>query len=581
MFPLLLIQTIGLSLTWSIIALRIPLFFVTILILLLLILVQYIVLETFVFGWNEKVKIYDTVLCGVPEEKRSETIRNIYFIALATSWITPVTVWCNNRPSSIIKQKRGIPDKTKYFLIVSSATTIIYLFFVLVILEAFFPALQSDCEKESLYFERFFLCHFVYLKFISILVVTFICSICLWFLSDWDIFQKRSYWLQIRHCTVLQDNINVKILKSNWTQNELQLNDISQLISPIAVNEPDIISGNANLHFAFQKGLYNICIKILNCGGDPLQRNNNGESVYSLISKEQKMESFKTRCWTWTGETFFLEMNSNNNDGKWIAFASDIGGKIHWSMKVNDPEDLLIAKCMLQEAKMLIEVSEKIEGDNILAKQLHGLRMHASSLRNDFLEFKEEFLKYIMKIKIENATETIPLLHKVLKGKQIILYDCLIFLGANAETKNNNLETALEAEIQIFLQKRKEKEEKEKDNKFIWNILKRGGIRYVKGKEDIFYVLNTFFCKKKYGGKLKSKYSDIFFLDVVKHFDEYCAKNWDENGAKILTYFLDIGCSLSTYESNDSNMQTILHIAAQKPTGHCLKTLLVIIELII
>ncbi len=385
---------------------------------------------------------------------------------------------------------------------------------------------------------------------------------------------RAAYWFQIRHSTALQDKINAKILESSsLTQNKLQLDDISQLISPIAVNEADIISGNSNLYFAFQKGLYNICIKILKCGGDPLQRNINGESVYSLISKEQKMESFKTRCRTWTGETFFLEMNSNNNDGKWIAFASDIGGKIYWSMRVNDNDldDLLIAKCMLKEAKMLIEVSEKIEGDKILAKQLHGLRMHANSLKDDFLKFKEIVLEYVKEIK--NDTETIPLLHRVLQRKQIQLYDCLIFLGANSETKNNNLETPLEVVMKTF--------QLNNDKDFIWNVLKRGGIRYVKNKEDIHYILHTFICKDEYVGKLKSKYTESFFLDVVKIFEDYCEEYGKKEGTNMLTYFMDIGCSLSTYDSNDSNMQTILHIAAQKPTGHCLKTLLVIIELII
>ncbi len=188
MFPLLLIQTTGLLLTWATIAFFISWF--AVLVMALLILVQFIVLETFVFGWNEKVKIYDTVLCGVLEEKRSETIRNIYYIALATSWITPVTVWCNNKPSSIIKQKRGIPDKTKYFLIISSATTIIYLFFVLVIFHVFFSISPEACPTPEL--THICMCQSAFMKFIPILV-TFICSICLWFLSDSDILKKRFY----------------------------------------------------------------------------------------------------------------------------------------------------------------------------------------------------------------------------------------------------------------------------------------------------------------------------------------------------------------------------------------------------
>ena len=129
LFPFMLMQTTGLLLSWAIISAYLGVY--VILIIGLSVVIQYVVLETFVFGWSEQVKAYDAVLCGVPEKKRYETVQKIYFTALATSWIAPVTVWSHNKPSKVIKQRRGLTDKTKYFSIVSGATTNAFLIFVL------------------------------------------------------------------------------------------------------------------------------------------------------------------------------------------------------------------------------------------------------------------------------------------------------------------------------------------------------------------------------------------------------------------------------------------------------------------
>jgi len=346
--------------------------------------------------------------------------------------------------------------------------------------------------------------------------------------------------------------------------------------------------------------------------------------VHSLIlgSEKQKMESFRTRHKTWTGETFFLEMKFDEDAGykRDMAFASDIEGKIYWSMKVKDSDDYLIASCMLKEAKILIERSEKIEGDKILIKQLHALRMHANSLKSDFLKFKTLILKSFKTPTIKRVWTCSPL-QIALDIKKIRLYDFLRVIGVNPDARYveveqvyENLElkllhyqttasssatveipkentenayikllTPIESAFEKFLHRNE-------NNFFIWNLLKRGGMKFIKTEKDLDFILRTFIGKdKKFPGKLQTKYSGTLFLHAVKNFEKYA----NGDGEIFLEYFLTPGektrknlkccnifsigdcCSLAT---QDSDLQTVLHIAAQKISKLCLETLWVIIK---
>jgi hypothetical protein len=93
--------------------------------------IQYFVLETFVFGWSDKEKIYDAVLCGEPSQNREEKVRQVFKTAIVTSWIAPFTVWCNNKPSFFEKRKRGLSVMSNYFHQISSAITNVCLLIIL------------------------------------------------------------------------------------------------------------------------------------------------------------------------------------------------------------------------------------------------------------------------------------------------------------------------------------------------------------------------------------------------------------------------------------------------------------------
>jgi hypothetical protein len=96
--------------------------------------IQYFVLETFVFGWSEKEKIYDAVLCGEPAKNREEKVRQVFNTAIVTSWIAPFTAWSNNKPSFFEKRKRGLSVMSNYFYQISSTITTVCLLVVLVVI---------------------------------------------------------------------------------------------------------------------------------------------------------------------------------------------------------------------------------------------------------------------------------------------------------------------------------------------------------------------------------------------------------------------------------------------------------------
>ncbi len=58
---------------------------------LLLMVIQYTSIETFIFGWRKETKIYDAVLSDEPSETRQMKFSEIFTRAILSSWIAPVT----------------------------------------------------------------------------------------------------------------------------------------------------------------------------------------------------------------------------------------------------------------------------------------------------------------------------------------------------------------------------------------------------------------------------------------------------------------------------------------------------------
>ena len=57
----------------------------------------FLVIQTFVFKWDNKEKLFDAIATGVRYNKRISDTTKIFWISILTSWIAPCTVWVNNR----------------------------------------------------------------------------------------------------------------------------------------------------------------------------------------------------------------------------------------------------------------------------------------------------------------------------------------------------------------------------------------------------------------------------------------------------------------------------------------------------
>jgi hypothetical protein len=586
--------------------------------------IQYVFWETFVFGWSNKEKVYDAVLCGEPAKNREEKVQQVFKTAIVTSWIAPCTVWSNNKPSFFEKRKRGSSVMSNYFYQISSTITTVCLLVVLGVIcvlnklemnnfsnknapvthcfhhdnktrNSTFTFLVNgqDLEYRSyLLSSHFFAPEDVFERvceqneeasdffFYRVVPVLAVSLILFWLSMVFNVLLEKSIqklliqWLA-RNDAVLKDSLSIKFLEIINKADQLNEKNLEEVNFPnwraLDLQQRDEVNGDTCLHFAFQKGLYTDCEQMILAGGDPFQTNFNGESLHSLIQNPKLVLNQKKKQ-TWLGETFFqnMEFIEDTKDMKGIAFISDVEEKICWSMEMKDDDDIVIANCMLKEASIMIERSDNIKKDKILSKELHNLKLYAATLKSSFQDLKH-FILEKNPVSSKSIRKITPL-HKTIQKCNINRYDWLCKLGANPEAKNTNLLTPLQMAMNQFHDILSDEEKKGSiDHAFIWKILVRGGTKFVK-TEDINYILQNFPHKNSHE-QLPTKHAEPLFLHAVH------SNNWEEckDYQMDVEYFLGLGCSLTT--SSADNKMTVLHLAAQHPKADCISQLLVNIYL--
>jgi ankyrin repeat protein len=97
----------------------------------LVIFLNFVAIQTFVFRLNSSELVFDAMLNGVKEGQWESESRKIFYTAIFTSWISPYIVWTNNKPIEILKKRLGKSNMSKYFLLISNATTSITLIIIL------------------------------------------------------------------------------------------------------------------------------------------------------------------------------------------------------------------------------------------------------------------------------------------------------------------------------------------------------------------------------------------------------------------------------------------------------------------
>jgi len=91
------------------------------------------VLQWIIFQLDSKNKVFDAMIDGVPEEQREKESRRIFWTAIFTSWVSPVTVWSNNFSAENLKQKLGRRNTSKYFLFLTNCVSTVVLLIILII----------------------------------------------------------------------------------------------------------------------------------------------------------------------------------------------------------------------------------------------------------------------------------------------------------------------------------------------------------------------------------------------------------------------------------------------------------------
>ena len=59
--------------------------------------IVFLALQTFVFRWDIKEKLFDAISTNVSKDKQKSEITKTFWISILTSWISPCSVWINNR----------------------------------------------------------------------------------------------------------------------------------------------------------------------------------------------------------------------------------------------------------------------------------------------------------------------------------------------------------------------------------------------------------------------------------------------------------------------------------------------------
>ena len=588
--------------------------------------VQYVVLETFIFGWLDKEKIFDAVLCEEPANTRLSRVQQIFFTNICiTSCFLQIT-FCNKSDSvSFVKQHKKLPITSKYFYEISSATTNI----CLLIMFAFLCGLNYldinpltnktssviHCVHHSSnvkfsgfkflvngtnYEERLNLFMFIngtsdllknryericsptenhfdyFFRIVPFFVIPFVMNIvgtCLTCARATTKIMPSCFWK--RNNDIIMGAITRQFYEA--IENSKQLKQIQfPKLKRLQLNNPDLSGGDTLLHVAFQKGMFGLCKQMILQGGNPFQKNNNGESIISLIQNQERL-SFKQTKQTWLSETYFENMifEEDKNCLKGIAFISDGEERIRWSMEMKDSDDIVIANSMLKEASIMIERSDNIVGDQILAKELNDLKVYATTLKPQFQDLKN-FILFDLHEEMSLPAKTfwkIPPLHRAIKNHGFILFDILCFFGAFSKAENKDSEQPLQMAMNQLSKDIVDKAEI--DYNFLWKVLVRGGAKYIRNVEEpsskneiVQFILKNFPCKDSYQ-KLPANYAELLFLHAVhlNNYQEY--KSFKMN----VKYFLDLGCSLTASSSN--NKMTVLHLAAQHQTAECLTQLLV------
>ena len=454
-------------------------------------LVNYLALQTFVFGWNSKEKEFDAMLCGEARETRKSKSEEIFRKAILISWIAPVIDWHLGATQVKIKSRRKLAANS-FFCVSSSIhyVSIICAFVFLCVMNSLdlnnftenksplthcfentsdhWRAQQTNlirwCETNEKPTDFFFNQLTIWISiFVALsLVATLIRAINIGFSNVWvvtclgltrpEILEKLSSYFQ----GIINNNLEEQPSSKHGciAMAQAWLSRYSHPITRGSLNHQNLVDGSTCLHFAFRKCIFEDCLEMIKGGADPHQKNRDGVSVASLI-ENPSLDSYSTKRETWLGEPFF-ESKKIKSGFCGIIYLGDSDGRVIWSIQFDDKDELVIANCLVREAVEMVERSDEIKWDKVLSRELGALKSYYSQ------KLKEKELFNELKINVKekkirgNVVKppftffAVPPLHYYINNRNLKKYDFLCLIGANPRAKNVDGLTPLEDGLKNF-----------------------------------------------------------------------------------------------------------------------------------
>jgi ankyrin repeat protein len=389
----------------------------------------HICLQVFIFRLDTSQKIFDAMLNGVPKERRETETRKIYLTAILTSWVSPYTVWWNNKPTESCNRKLERKNSSKYFLFASNAACSLSLVcFLLVCSYSFvndefdfdrskdvplthcFRQLQNGSELycsgfQSCFsfdsFDSFEVFNFTLIRvceenenptdllrriaaptLIVFLFLNIVLSTVLQFLGSYEnMFQITMG--KIIHPTVIFDFLEEIFEKSiRFADNTIptkrsKFKSLLSIVTRETLNQQNPLTGNTSLFEAFNKSLDDEVNLMLQRGANPKVKNKLGESV-EFFQTRNHIEEFSEKKQTWKNETFVFEVVKKDKKCKILLRDEDKShGKIYWNLDFEESQDINSVLAFGTEACKMLEMSEKIGSEKSISKMLSNLAIYA------------------------------------------------------------------------------------------------------------------------------------------------------------------------------------------------------------
>jgi hypothetical protein len=624
------IEAFGRLLTWAIIAAYQG--FLVIPAVLLLMIIQYTSIETFIFGWRKETKIYDAVLIDEPSKTRQTKVNEIFTRAILSSWIAPVTPWCTSKSVKVIKEQRKMKSRSERFYMFSSSITNFYLLILILVIHVLnenqlnnfttstYPV--THCESRTLFSNVTWTdskaSDEVNIPFSATSYTFFFKGT---FFSD-PFFKERSNLLtlvnQIRQDHVLRVCNPGEESTDLFKHHVLPLVIISLLASSFfscIISYIQLQPVSIKFDYAFIRDRYysifldkvnqrphkqivqHYRIKTYNIY-DPIVGTINGINLLHFAFLKGLFQECKELIKK--GQSPFIRDQNGDCLVDLINAPSMTSKKTKHKTWLGEIffEHLEVIKnvqgiAFISDVKKRIHWSLQFEdADQLviaqcLLKQAVIMMERCFRVERDMVTVKElQNLKRYSNGLRDDFAELKELIRNTEKEKgarsmwnhnpplhkamKKRKFKQYDFLSKiGACPEAKNVYGVNPVEHQMEIFKNDLRKKKEIDFDFFWGVLVRGGTRYIlESDNDLFDYILQNFPPINHKEKLSPKFAASLFVYILHPNNE--SKMFKMN----VKYFLDIGCRLTSTKDGDGN--TVLHWASQHKTARCLEDLLVI-----